>query len=215
MSTRSELKENVLATKLDVGMAWAMENRSKVLMGIGFVLVAALMASVLIIRKNQERDTYWTQLARAQALMSQKQWPQARESLQLIQSNQPTTMAGIYATYHLGEVAIEEKKYDDAVKSFSTVVDKTAKSPLHPLALSNLGFAQEENKQYSDAALTYKKFLEKHSDHFLAPRIQLSLGRSYYLAGQKTEAKQALGQIIDLYPTSEWAKNARAMLDKI
>jgi TolA-binding protein len=42
----------------------------------------------------------------------------------------------------------------------------------------------------------------------------LGLGRSLAAAGKIDEAKKALGQLIDLYPTSHWAENARSIMDK-
>jgi TolA-binding protein len=82
------------------------------------------------------------------------------------------------------------------------------------LALSNLGFAYEQKKEYKNAAETLQKYMDAYADHFLAPRVQLAIGRNWALSGDTDAAKKTLSQLIDLYPTSEWAQNARLIMDK-
>ena len=38
--------------------------------------------------------------------------------------------------------------------------------------------------------------------------------RTLYAAGKKDDAIKALGQLIDLYPASVWAQNARQIMDR-
>ncbi len=80
--------------------------------------------------------------------------------------------------------------------------------------MNNLAFAFEQQKKYDQAAAVFGRFMVEHGDHFLAPRVQLSLGKNLALSGKTEEAKKALQQLIDLYPTSPWAENARSFLDK-
>jgi TolA-binding protein len=78
-----------------------------------------------------------------------------------------------------------------------------------------LGFAYEQKGDYAGAAQTYRQFMTDHAEHFLAPRIQLALGRSLAMSNQPQAAQEALGHLIDLYPTSPWAENARQIMDKL
>ncbi len=216
MSTKSELKENILADKLETVVKWGMENRPKVLGGLVFLVMAGLISSVFIIRSQETNEVNWTRLTQAQTLMSQSRNPQSREILTDIRSHSPNTPAFLYATFYLGELNLTEKKYDEATANFSEVVAQTGKQePLRPLALSNLGHAQEQKKDFQAAAKTYQQFTEEYPDHFMAPRVQLELGRNLSLSGEKEAAKKILGQLMDLYPTSPWAENARRIMDKI
>ena len=110
---------------------------------------------------------------------------------------------------------ISKKNYDEAISQLTIVANASKQTPLTPLALSNLAFAYEENGDPLQAALTYQRFMDSYSEHFLAPHVQLSLGRAYADAGETVQAQASLEQLIDLYPTSPWSENARRILDKL
>lgn len=215
MSKRSDLKENILANKLEKPLKWAVENRATVLGAIGLLVIAGLISSVFIIRKKELREMNWTRLAQAKAMLSQpQQRPQAKPILSEIRTASPADAVGLHALFTLGEAALLERNFDEAVTRFSELVGLSGAHPLTPLALSNLGHAYEQKKDYNAAAQAYQKFMESFGEHFMAARIQLSLGRALSNAGRVEEAAKTLEQLIDLYPTSEWAEKARRMMDK-
>lgn len=213
-SKRSHLKENILATKLEGVASWIEANRPKVLTALGVSLALVLIASVLILRQKEQKDLTWTRLAQAQAYMGQKQWDGAKQILNDLKTSSRGPLV-FYTYYYLAEIAINEGQTDEAIQLYSEVVSRAGKNPLAPLALSALGSAYEQKRDYSSATQTYSRFLEQYSNHFLAARLQLALGRVQLLNGDKESAKKSLGQLIDLYPNSEWAKTARQLMDKI
>lgn len=215
VSERSDLKENILASKLEGLTEWIIGNRPKVLTGLGVFLAVVLVSSVLILRRQEQTDLTWTRLSQAQAYLSQKHYPEAEQLLQDLKVNAPTSETRLMANYFYGDLMLELKKYDEAVRTYSDVISRSGSSPLKPLALSALGFAYEEKKDFAQAGTTYQQFLDQYADHFMAARTQLSAGRVQLLAGNKEGAKKSLGQLIDLYPASEWAKAAREILTKI
>lgn len=215
MSTRSELKENILASKLEAPLAWVLRNLPAVLIGLGVIVVAGLVASVLIIRRQQTAETSWTRMAMAEALRGQKSFDQAKAIYTEIRNTLPRAAVGRHAQYYLGVTALEEKKYDEAAESFQRLISETVQSPLLPLAQTNLAFALEQKKDYAQSAAAYQTFMEKYPDHYLAAHNQLALGRTRLLSGDAEGAKAALTQLIDLYPTSAWAEKARPMMDKL
>jgi TolA-binding protein len=215
MSTKAELKQNVLASKLEELTPWLIAHRMHALMALGIVVGVSLIASVFIIRKNESRDINWTRLAQAQILIGQKRADGAAQILTEIKNANPGSVEALYASYYLGESALEEKKFDEAIQHFSTVVSQGGNQPIRPLALTNLGFANEQKGDYQAAAQTYQQFMSQYAEHFLAARVQLSLGEALFRAGDKEGAKKSLGQLVDLYPTSPWAQNARKIMDKL
>jgi TolA-binding protein len=214
MSRQSELKENILASKLEGALTWGIQNRTSVITGLGILLGLLLLSSVIIISRKQTLETNLTRLAQAQALVAGRQFDKAEQILTDISNQRPSGNLALQVHYYHGIAALGLKKYDDAIALFQKVVDEAGNSPLKPLALVNLGFTYEEKKEFSQAADIYGRFIVDFSDHFLAPRTQLSLGRALALAGKKDESKKAFDQLIDLYPTSEWAKIARSFIDK-
>jgi TolA-binding protein len=215
MSTKSELKQNVLASKLEAVTPWLITHRTQILGGIGVLIGAALVGSVFIIRKNEARDIAWTRLAQAQILLSQNRADAALPILKEIQGANPGSRESMFAAFYLGQAELEAKRYEEAIQQFSNVVAQSAGQPLRPLALSNLAFAQEQKGDYPAAVQTYQQFMSEYSEHFLAARAQLSLGKAQLRAGDKEGARKSLGQLVDLYPTSPWAQNARRIMDKL
>lgn len=213
MSVRSELKENVLASKLEGVVAWILANRVAVLTGVGVVVVALLVGSVSIIRRKETIETEWTRVAQAQSLLAQRQFATADALLSEIATANPDLEPGLYARFHLGESKIQQGKPDEAIQAFSEVVSRSNGKDVRPIALSNLGFAFEQKGDYAKAAETYQQFMDTYAEHFLAARVQLQLGKALLRGGDNEGGRKALGQLIDLYPASPWAENARRFMD--
>lgn len=215
MSTRSELKENILANKLEGVVGWMVDHKPAVLGGAGFLLFGAMVASVMIIKKNELKEENWWKLANVQAMITQKRSVEAHDLLNEIRASGADQGTYLHATYLLAETALQEKKYDEALQHYQEITDQGGSHPLIPLTLSNMAFTYEQKGNYAQAAETYQLFMTDHSEHFLAARIQFVLGRALVKAGQTKAGKEALGQLVDLYPTSKWAQNARQILDRI
>jgi TolA-binding protein len=214
MSTRSELKENILASKVEVGLSWILAHRIPVLVAMGVSIGVILIGSVFIIRKKEKSETDWTRLSQAQFLAAEKNFAAAESIFDDITKTNPGSDVALYARYQLAEMKITEKKFDEAIQILTSVVSESQNKPAHPLALSNLGYAYEEKGDFSKAADTYRQFMSQFAEHFLAARVQLRLGVSLTRSGDAEGGKKALGQLIDLYPTSPWAENARRFMDK-
>lgn len=215
MGTRSELKENVLASHVEEFLKWILEFKVQIGVTLGAVIFGVLLASVFYLRRQDEKEYNWTRLSQVQFLIDQKRYEEALGILDDVLAKTPNRSETIYATYMKGLVLLDEKKYGEAAELFRQVADKSGKLALKPLALVNLGFVQEEEGKYSDAAQTYQEFMDQFDDHFLAPRVQLNLGESLIKSGNADKAKEVLNQLIDLYPTSDWAENSRRILDKL
>jgi TolA-binding protein len=214
-STRSELKENLLAHYLDRTILWVKGNLQIIVGALIILVVGGLMSSVFIIRRNEARDKNWVRMAQAEALFKQNDSVNARKILSDIIQLSPGTNEALFASHYMGEIALAEKKFDEAVALYSDVVAKSGKSPLKPLALSNLAFSYSEKKDFQAAAQTYKQFMNSYAEHFMAARNQLAWGTVLLKTGETEAAKETLGQLIDLYPTSPWAENARQIMDKL
>jgi TolA-binding protein len=214
MSSNTDLKENILASKLEGVVQWIVNHRSRVLTGGGVALAAILISSVFILQRSDQTKIDWTRLSQAQALLSMKKYPEAEKIYTEVRNSTPDLDAKFYATFYLGQAALDQNKWDDAIARFSETTSEAIKHPIRPLAMSNLGFSYEQKGDYANAAQTYRQFMAEYAEHFLAPRVQLSLGRSLASAGDIPGAQEALGHLIDLYPTSPWAENARQIMDK-
>ena len=67
MSTRSELKENLLAARLEGVVRYIVENRQKVLSAAAVVLGTLLVGSVFVMRRKELAEMNWTRLSQGQS----------------------------------------------------------------------------------------------------------------------------------------------------
>ncbi|MCG3205946.1 MAG: hypothetical protein KCHDKBKB_02670 [Elusimicrobia bacterium] len=192
-----------------------MDHRGPVVIGTGILIVASLLSSVFLLRNRQQRDAALTRFAVAQSLVGARKYDQAALILRDLKPTVTDKLLKARISYYEGVAALGLNKFSEAKGFFIQTMDLSVGTPLRPLALSNLGFAQEEEKDYEAATQTYGRFMAEYGEHFLAPRVQLSLGRALFSLGKFDEAKKALVHLIDLYPTSTWAQNARSIMDKL
>ena len=213
MSRRSDLKENLLAAKLERALIWAIEQRVAVLSALGFLVAALLVGSVLYFRRQEKNDALWTRLAQAQYLLSQKQFVESESLLEAVRGEAAGLPVAEFASFYLGEANLGQNDLEEALASYRSIAETGRNERLKPLAMANLGLAHERRNEHAAAAEVYRRFLDKYPDHFLAPRTQLALGRALSNAGEPDAAREALNHLLDLYPTSVWAENARRILD--
>jgi len=212
--SNKDLRENLLAARLESLIKWSVDNSSTVLTATGLLVAAGLITSVFTLRRSELRDSQWTRLALAESFIGQKQFPQAEQILNEVLPAAASNDIFLHASFFLGEAAYQEQKYEEAVRHFSNIVNNGSASPVKALALAHLGTTFEQMKDYAQAARAYQNFVQSYPDHFMGARIQLAWGRTLTLAGNKTESRKVLSQLIDLYPTSTWAENARSIMDK-
>ena len=214
MSTQSELKENLLANHLEGTVRWVVENRSKALTVLAILTGAILIGSVVYFGRQQAVESATTRLAMAEAFIAQRQFDQAKQILADLKTKTSDRNVSQFILYYQAQAAIGQRNPDEAIQSLTDLVGRSSREPIRPLALEALGFAYEEKNDYESAARTYQQFMTAYPEHFLAARTQLLLGKALAAGGKRDEAKQALEQLIDLYPTSPWAEKARTFIDK-
>jgi predicted negative regulator of RcsB-dependent stress response len=213
VSERAELKENLLAARLEGVLTWVIERRIQFLISIGVLVAVLLISSVFVLRKREQVDQARTKLAYAQSLVSQRAYAEAAPIIDEVRKANADSDTARLAAYLAGVSAFEQNKLDEAISLLTEAVDRSGGHALRPLARMALGTALEQKKDFPAAVANYGAFLAEMPDHFLSPRVQLSLGRAHLLAGNEAEARKALEHLIDQLPTSEWAENARRLLD--
>jgi predicted negative regulator of RcsB-dependent stress response len=214
MSRKAELSENILAARMERTLTWVIERRVQALISLGVIVASILIGSVFVLRRNQQIEKSRTKLAYAQSLISQQEFAQAEPILNEIRASGTDADGARLAAFLSGVAALDQKKLDDAVKLLTEAVDKSSGHPIRPLARAALGTALEEKKDLTAAIANYAAFISETPDHFMSPRIQLALGRCNLQAGRNDDARRALEHLIDQFPTSEWAENARRLMDK-
>ncbi len=116
------------------------------------------------------------------------------------------------ALYDSGIKAFDERRYNDAMKSFN---DFSQNFPQHKLA-SNALFWEGESyyqvKDYANAAMAYQEVIQKFpgSNKYLS--ALLKQGMALYFAGKKDAAKVRLDELVANYPKSPEASRAKQFM---
>src|SRR4051812_2237432 len=114
MSRQAELKENVLAAKLEILVRWAVEHSQVVLGSLAVVIIAVLAASVVIIKKQEARKSAATKMSLAIEALQRQNIPQAEKLLKEGTAENAGGDVDDQLVFFQGVVALEQKKFDDA-----------------------------------------------------------------------------------------------------
>lgn len=111
--------------------------------------------------------------------------------------------------------------YNDANKNFKIILDEYPFSPQAILAELKSADANYYNKQYPEAKVLYKTFEERHPTNEAIPYVLFQIGMCDYLrtdrldrdASGPQEAIKSFTRLINAYPQSPYAKEAKARIN--
>src|SRR5881628_150578 len=123
--------------------------------------------------------------------------------------------------YQLGENQLNEKRYEDARKSFTKIVERHPNSSYAPRARFLLGEAFYRDAEFDKAIKEFETFLSFYPRHQIADLVQYRLAMSYYDQVKPVEQDQGLTQkaldqfkkLVKEYPESRYATEALAKVD--
>ncbi len=136
--------------------------------------------------------------------------------LQRAADGYPDSDAGITARYRLAASLAELGRYAEAEQRYQEVVQKTrAKNIYHDTARLGAGEAQLAQGK-GDAAVTTLKDLAADANSSLpVDGVLMQLGRASLVAGKKEDATRAFTRVVDEFPQSLYASEAKERLAEI
>jgi len=118
--------------------------------------------------------------------------------------------------YAQAKKQFEEKQYDSALKGFGLYLKATESRGVSAQeAYINIAKIYFEQKEYQSAAITAATLMEKFPKSSLIPDARLLYAKSVLPLNKKDEAKNYLDSIIQDYPKSKAAKEAKTILKGI
>jgi TolA-binding protein len=128
----------------------------------------------------------------------------------------PSTDAGLTARYRAAGVLAELGRYAEAEQQYQQVIAKAGSSSLYGrtarLGLGEVQLAQGKN----DAAVaTFKELLTDGNSQLPLDSVLMQLGRAAQQAGKKDEATRAFTRIVDEFPQSLYAGDAREKIAEL
>ncbi len=150
---------------------------------------------------TQAPGTYPTEAARAEAALQQ-----------LLQTSGSfaRTDAGVRARYYAASLYAETSRVKEAAEAYEQVRDQAGASTLLG-RMASLGLAsmQVRQQQYEPAIKTLQELSQRRDGPLPVDAVLVQLAEAYQQAGRAAEASQTLQRVIDEFPQSPYAPDAR------
>jgi TolA-binding protein len=126
----------------------------------------------------------------------------------------PNSTAGIAARFHAASILAAQGKATDAEQRYKEVVDKAGNTIYARTA--RLGMAESQIAQGKfDSAITIYSDLSRDPNSTLPlDSVLMQLGRAYARAGKKEEAIRSFTRVVDEFPQSAYAADARREMEE-
>lgn len=125
----------------------------------------------------------------------------------------PNSDAGITARYRLAATLAELARYAEAEQRYQEVVQKTsAKNIYHYTARLGIGEAQLAQAKGDAAVTTFRDLSTDANSTLPVDGVLMQLGRAALVAGKTDDATRAFKRVVDEFPQSLYASEAKEKL---
>jgi len=126
----------------------------------------------------------------------------------------PSSEAGLIARYRAAATLVALGRADEGIKGYR---DVSAKATGVVQAMARLGVAEAQLSagKFDEAVTGLKAIMDEKSADIPADGVLMQLGRAYRLAGKKSDAKAALQRLVDEFPQSVYAAEAKRELEAL
>jgi TolA-binding protein len=121
----------------------------------------------------------------------------------------PSTDAGIAARYYAASALAALGRFPEAEQRYQEVVDKAGSRIYGRTARLGLADAQAAQGKYDSAITIYRELSTDTNSQIPVDGVLMALGRTYARAGRHEEAARAFSRIVDEFPQSVYAADAR------
>ena len=149
----------------------------------------------------QQPGTFQTEQAKLEAAL-----PKLMEAAE----QYPDQPAGIAARYYAASALASLGRFAEAEQRYQEVVDKAGSSMIYSrTARLGLADAQAAQGKFDNAIEIYRTISTDSNSPLPVDGVLMSLGRTYARAGRHEEAVRAFSRIVDEFPQSPYAADAR------
>ena len=126
----------------------------------------------------------------------------------------PNTQAGITARFHAAGILAALGRHAEAEQRYQEVIAKAGTTIYGRTARLGLAEAQVAQGKYDGAIAVYTELSRDASSTLPLDSVLVHLGRAYARAGKKEEAVRAFTRVVDEFPQSPYAADARRGLEE-
>jgi len=127
----------------------------------------------------------------------------------------PSTDAGIFARYMEAATSMALGNAADAARAYQQVIDRAGDGIYGQMARLGLAEAQARAGQYDQAINTFKELAQRKDGPLPIDGILMQLGRTYRDAGKRDDAQQTFNRLVEEFPQSPFAGDAKRELDSL
>jgi TolA-binding protein len=130
-------------------------------------------------------------------------------------SRYPSSDAGLTARYQAACTLAELGRTAEAQAKYQEVVDRDGRGIYGQMARLGLANLEVAGGQFDRAITIYKELTADRDTHLPVDGILMQLGHAYARAGKTSDAKQTYTRVIDEFPQSLYAPQARQERSKL
>lgn len=153
----------------------------------------------------QQPGTFQTEQAKVEAAL-----PKFLEAA----DKYPNTDAGIAARYHAAGILASLGRLPEAEQRYQEVIDKAGSRIYGRTARLGLAEVQVLQGKYDSAIKILQDLSTDSTSEIPVDGVLMELGRAYMKAGKKNEAAHAFSRVVDEFPQSLYAADARREMEE-
>ena len=127
----------------------------------------------------------------------------------------PNTQAGVTARYHAAGILNALGRHAEAEQQYQQVVSRAGSNIYSRTGRLGLAGAQAAQGKYDNAIAIYTELSRDASAQIPVDGVLMQLGRTYARAGRKEEAVRAFSRVVEEFPESVYAADARRELEEM
>jgi TolA-binding protein len=127
----------------------------------------------------------------------------------------PSAETGMAARYHAAALLTALGRSGEAAQRYQEVIDRAGSSIYGQMARLGLADAQVTSGKFDAAIATFREMSAKTDSPLPVDGILMQLGRAYSAAGKQTDARHTYQRIVDEFPQSPYASEAKKAMDLI
>lgn len=183
------------------------ENQAGAALGLAMATVQALVVPPPTVPgATQQPGTYPTEKARLEAAVA---------AFQQVASSYPGTTAGLAANYHGGAALLGLGRFAEAEAKFKEVVDKAGGSIYGPMARMASAETLRSSGKLDEAMKMLTDLAAQRDGAMPVDGVLMELARTCLKAGKTQEARAAFKRVVDEFPQSVYASDARQQMAAI
>lgn len=239
-SERHRLKENELAVFADRATSLVTSRGREILAAVLGVIVLAVAVGGFLWWRGRSEDRASALLAEAMTVLESPVTPSAPPAegqttpptppagsyrterarleaalpqLTAVYTQYPSTRSAVAARYHAANAMAALGRGSEAERLYQEVAEENGIYA----SMARLGFANHlaSAGQHDRAITIYKELSTEPGANVPVDGVLMQLGRTYERAGRRTEAQQTFSRIVQEFPDSLYAADARRQLETL